>query len=364
MRLSEVVARLESISPIAYAEAWDNVGLLAGDPAQSVTRALVTVDLTKEVFDEARAKTCDLIVSYHPPIFSPLKRITSESLIFQAISRSIAIYSPHTALDVAQGGTNDVLADAVGMSATRTALRAPETKDVDYKLYVFVPEAACERVSRALFGAGAGKIGNYSGCSFRSPGTGTFFGEEGAKPALGHAGKREVVAELRLETAVPAARVADVIRALRASHPYEEPAFDLVRVASAPAPSRIGLGRVGEVERIDRKSLLEKIKKSLGVSNLLVAGTLDGEVTRVAVAAGACGDLYRDAIASSADLVLTGEMRHHDAIAAGRKITVVCALHSNSERIAMQMLTAKLNENVAGFEALQSKVDRDPFQIF
>jgi dinuclear metal center YbgI/SA1388 family protein len=367
MRLSEVVAVLDAIAPKAYAEPWDNVGLLAGDLSRAVSRALVTVDLTSDVFDEARSKKCDVIVAYHPPIFSPLKRVLSESLIFKAISHSIAIYSPHTALDVALGGTNDVLADAVGMHVERSALHAPHleeaAKDADYKLFVFVPEEACEKVSRALFDAGAGKIGNYSSCSFRSAGTGTFFGESGSKPVVGNTGQLESVSELRLETVVPAERVAEVVRALRASHPYEEPAFDLIRVASAPAASRVGLGRVGNVDAIDRKSLLEKIKTALGVSHVLVAGTVEGDVKRVAVAAGACGDLYRDAFASGADLYLTGEMRHHDAIAAGRKITVVCALHSNSERIAMKMLAAKLNEKCSGFEALVSETDRDPFRI-
>ncbi len=366
MRLSEVVARLDALAPLAYAEAWDNVGLLTGDPAQSVSRALVTIDLTQAVLDEARAKECNLIVAYHPPIFSPLKRVTSESLIFKAISDRIAIYSPHTALDVAEGGTNDVLADAIGMHADRAALRAPalwqDGKDAGYKLYVFVPQDACERVSRALFEAGAGKIGKYSSCSFRSAGTGTFFGEAGARPKVGSAGKLEEVAELKLETVVPAGKISEVVRALRAAHPYEEPAFDLVRVASAPPSSRIGLGRVGAVDPIDPETLLQKLKTALGVSHLLVAGKTDGEIKRVAVAAGACGDLYKDAIASGAELYLTGEMRHHDAIAIGAKMTVVCALHSNSERITLNMLWTKLNA-IPDFAAIVSETDRDPFAI-
>lgn len=362
MRLSEVVVHLAALAPPAYAEAWDNVGLLTGDPAQTVSRALVTIDLTQDVLNEARAKKCELVVSYHPPIFSPLKRITSESLIYKAISDRIAIYSPHTALDIAEGGTNDVLADAVGMHAERSALRSSDPKDAGYKLYVFVPEDACEKVSRALFEAGAGKIGNYSACSFRSAGTGTFFGEAGANPKIGSAGKLESVAELKLETLVPASRVSEVIRALRASHPYEEPAFDLVRVAAAPAPSRIGLGRVGAVDPIDRKILIQKIKTALGVSHLLVAGKTDGQVQRVAVGAGACGDLYKDALRSGADFYLTGEMRHHDAIASAAKMTVVCALHSNSERVTLKMLSQKLNE-ISGFESVISETDRDPFQI-
>lgn len=362
MRLSEVVAQLAAIAPPAYAEAWDNVGLLTGDLAQNVTRALVTVDLTADVLEEARTKKCELVVAYHPPIFSPLKRVTSDSLIYKAISDRIAIYSPHTALDVALGGTNDVLADAVGMHAERSALRAPDHKDAGYKLYVFVPENACQKVSQALFEAGAGHIGNYSSCSFRAPGTGSFFGEAGTNPKVGNAGQLEEVPELKLETVVPAAKVADVVRALRASHPYEEPAFDLVRVAAAPAPSRIGLGRVGAVDPIDRNALIQKIKSALGVSHLLVAGKMDGTVKRVAVAAGACGDLYKDAMRAGADLYLTGEMRHHDAIASAAKITVVCALHSNSERITLKMLSKKLNE-LSGLESLISEADHDPFRI-
>ena len=363
MRLSEVVALLDSLAPPAFAEAWDNVGLLTGDPAQTITRVLTTIDLTPEVFEEARAQRCELVVAYHPPIFSPLKRVTSDSIIYKAIAHSMAIYSPHTALDAARGGTNDVLAGAVDMMSERRALRAPTLEDASYKLFVFVQEAACEKVSQALFAAGAGSIGNYSSCSFRSPGVGTFFGEAGTMPAVGSAGQLEQISEVRLETVVPAARVHDVIRALRASHPYEEPAFDLVRVAALPPDARVGLGRVGEVAPIDCDALLAKIKERLGVAHLLVAGSLEGRVTRVAVAAGACGDLYRDAIASGADLYLTGEMRHHDAIAAGRKMTVVCALHSNSERISMKMLATKMNEKLSGVDALVSERDRDPFRI-
>lgn len=363
MRLSEVIAALADLAPLELAESWDNVGLLVGDRSVEARRALFAIDLTASVLDEAIAKGCALVVCYHPPIFAGLKRISSDSLIFKAIASRVALYAPHTALDVAAGGTNDVLGDIVGMGEDRKALKAAVASETTYKLVTFVPESACEAVSGALFEAGAGVIGKYSSCSFRSSGTGTFFGEEGARPVLGQAGALEAVPELRLETVVPIDRAADVVRALRATHPYEEPAFDLVKTATPPSPKHAGLGRVGSIAPVDKRTLLETIKRGLGVDRLLVAGSLDGTVTRVAVAAGSCGELFKAALAEEADVYLTGEMRHHDALVAGMRMTVVCALHSNSERAALKVLAARLQASLAGFEALVSETDRDPFVI-
>lgn len=363
MLLSEVVAQLEALAPLELAESWDNVGLLVGDPQASVSRALFAIDLTRAVLREAEQKKCELVVAYHPPIFSGLKRVVAGSTAFDAIARGIALYSPHTALDVAKGGTNDVLGDVVGMGAARSALRPGAPKDVEYKLVTFVPADACERVAQALFEAGAGKIGNYSSCSFRSPGQGTFFGEAGADPKIGEAGRLEAAEELRLETIVRIADVPAVVAALRASHPYEEPAFDLVRLAAPPSKLHAGLGRIGDVEPVPRAALFEKIKKGLGVTELLVAGQTDGIAKRVAVAAGSCGDMFKDAIAGGADVYLTGEMRHHDAIAASAKMTVICALHSNSERAALGVFAKRVKERAPTLEVVASEVDRDPFRV-
>ncbi len=179
MRLSQLLSVLEEIAPIRYAERWDNVGLLVGDPAQEIGRAMLTIDYTAAVAAEAAQHVCDVVVSYHPPIFDAIKRITAGSLIHDAIRRGVAIYSPHTALDVADGGTNDMLADALGLT-DRQPLRTAEAKPTSCKLVVFVPIDAVDRVAEAIFAAGAGHIGNYARCSFRSDGTGTFFGESGA----------------------------------------------------------------------------------------------------------------------------------------------------------------------------------------
>jgi dinuclear metal center YbgI/SA1388 family protein len=325
---------------------------------------MLTIDYTDAVAEEAKAAGCDAVVAYHPVIFEAMKRVTAPSVVFDALRRGVAIYSPHTALDVVAGGTNDMLADALGLPADRAPLRLAQTKASALKLVTFVPEKDAERVSQALFDAGAGRIGAYTHCSFVSRGTGTFFGEEGkTNPAVGQSGKLERADELRVETVVPLSRVEAVIRALRKSHPYEEPAFDLNQLAAPP--EGLGQGRIGVFdEPVERRELFERIKRGLGVGHFLVAGPTEGLAKRAAVCAGACGDLLNDALTQKADLYLTGEMRHHDAIRAARAgMTVVCVLHSNSERAVMKRVKSKHEERLPGLTYLVSEVDRDPFAI-
>jgi dinuclear metal center YbgI/SA1388 family protein len=359
--VGDLVAALEEIAPTRHAEPWDNVGLLAGDPASPLTRALLCIDYTAAVADEARASGCEAVVAYHPPLFQAKKRILPGDGVFEAIRDGIALYSPHTALDVAEGGTNDVLGDIVGMTARRP-LRGLALKDTHHKLVTFVPAEQVDSLAEALFQAGAGRIGRYRSCSFRSAGTGTFHGEEGASPAVGQAGRLESVEEIRLETVVPVGRVEAVIAAMRKYHPYEEPAFDLVRLA-APAAGR-GIGRVGAVAPVTRGALIEAIKAGLGLERALVAGPLEGEITSVAVCAGAGGELLDDVLSSGAGLFLTGELRHHDALRAARAgVTVVCALHSNSERVTLGHLAPRLGAKVPGVRFDVSLRDADPFSM-
>ncbi|HEX8796096.1 MAG TPA: Nif3-like dinuclear metal center hexameric protein, partial [Polyangiaceae bacterium] len=320
---------------------------------------VLTIDCTHEVLHEATDAGANVaIVSYHPPIFAAQKRFVAGSIAYAAARAGVSVYSPHTALDAAAGGTNDVLADALGMTA-RAPLRAAEQKDHELKLVTFVPEEHVERVSEALFAAGAGRIGKYESCSFRSPGTGTFFGGEGTNPVVGQAGRLELAPELRLETVVPTARAAEVVHALRAAHPYEEPAFDLVRLA-APPPG-LGPGRVGSVARAPLREHVARVKKALGVEHVLVAGALDREIARAAVCAGSGGDLVTDAIAARADLLLTGEVRHHDALRAlASGLAVVCTRHSVSERVALVGLAKRLGELLPGVPVTRAASDADP----
>ncbi|MCS7032537.1 MAG: Nif3-like dinuclear metal center hexameric protein, partial [Phycisphaerae bacterium] len=284
-------------------------------------------------------------------------------LIHDAIRRGIAIYSPHTALDVAEGGTNDVLADALSLT-DRRPLKVRPARPTQYKLVTFVPVDAVAQVSRALFEAGAGVIGNYSHCSFRTRGSGTFFGHGGTSPTVGQAGRLEEVEEVRLETVVPIDRAEPVVAALRASHPYEEVAFDLQVLAGDPRP--VGIGRIGRLPGDATADMLANLlRRALEIERLLVAGEATRLVKRVAVCAGACGgELLDEAIAQQADLYVTGEMRHHDALRAIREnVTVFCTLHSNSERAALRSLAGRLNEALPGLQILRSRQDHDPFSI-
>jgi hypothetical protein len=237
-------------------------------------------------------------------------------------------------------------------------------RDESLKLITFVPAEAVEKVSAGMFAAGAGRIGQYSHCSFRSEGTGTFFGEAGANPTVGRASRFEEVAEIRLEMVVPKRALAAVLAALRMNHPYEEPAFDLVRLAAPP--SGMGMGRIGLLQApIERPVLIERIKQAVGISHVLVAGpTMTGTVQKLAVCAGSGGSLLDAAIAQGAEVFVTGEIRHHDALkAAAAGVTVICTLHSNSERLALGRLRQRLMEALPAAEFVLSRMDRDPLTV-
>jgi dinuclear metal center YbgI/SA1388 family protein len=361
MRVADLVGAMETIAPTRFAAPWDNVGLLVGDAEGPVSRVLLTIDCTREVLREARAGGCEAVVSYHPPLFAAQKRFVAGSVAFEAARAGVALFSPHTALDVAEGGTNDVLADALGMTE-RAPLRTVDAADTELKLVTFVPAEHVEAVSRALFAAGAGRIGDYTSCSFRTTGTGTFFGGEGTHPVVGEAGRLEQVPELRLETLVPVGRTQAVVDALRAAHPYEEPAFDLVRLA--PGPARRGYGRVGAVAPVLGTALVDRVKAALGVEQVLVAGPVERVVTRAAVCAGSGAELMEDAIAVGAGLFLTGELKHHDALRAVEAgLAVVCTRHSTSERVALVALERRLSEMLPGVTVTRSGQDRDPFSF-
>jgi dinuclear metal center YbgI/SA1388 family protein len=362
MNVGDLVRAMEAIAPSRFASSWDNVGLLVGDRASPLRSVLLTIDCTTAVLNEARGGKASAVVAYHPPIFAPQKRFLAGSIAHDAARAGIAIHSPHTALDVAVGGTNDVIADAVGMTA-RAPLRPLDPVESAVKLVTFVPPAHFEAVSCAVFAAGAGRIGDYSSCGFRGAGTGTFFGEAGTSPVVGKAGRLEECAELRFETVVPLAQVPEVVSALRAAHPYEEPAFDLVRLA--PTPSAEGMGRVGNVAQGPVSSVIEAVKRGLALDHLLVAGLVDRDVSRVAVCAGSGGDLVDDAVASGAEVFLTGELRHHDVLrATAAGMTVICTLHSASERAALVALEQRLSEELPGVLVARSRLDHEPLLFY
>jgi dinuclear metal center YbgI/SA1388 family protein len=360
--VSDLVAAMESIAPLAAAEDWDNVGLLVGEPRATLKRVVLCIDYTTAVAGECQAMGADAVVAYHPPIFEGVKRLRGGEVVFEAIRAGRAIYSPHTALDVAEGGTNDVLAGAMGLTALRP-LRGAETGDSGMcKMVVFVPEAQAEAVAGAMYAAGAGNIGTYKRCSFQLRGTGTFFGSDGSSPSVGQAGRDERVEEVRLELVVPREEVAAVMSAVRGAHPYETPAVDVYPLVEQEAG---GMGRVGQFTPGTRASdVVARLKRELGVGHLLVAGAVDRLVRRGACCAGSCGKLMELALRDGVELFVTGEMRHHDALKAAQAgMTVICTLHSNSERVALRSLADRLGRLLPTVEFVLSRQDRDPLTV-
>lgn len=366
MQIRDLIAAMDRIAPTRFAEPWDNVGLLIGDASAPLSRALLTIDLTPAVLAEAVSLRCEAVVAYHPPIFDGLKRLTAGSMAFEAARRGIAVYSPHTALDAATGGTNDVLANLLGLTNI-APLRPTAGKATTCKLITFAPEEVADRVADALFAAGAGEIGEYRKCSFRSAGQGTFQGSETSNPAVGQAGKFERAREIKIETIVPLAKVAAVVDALRKHHPYEEPAFDLTALVAAPEAGGVGVGRVGDLKaHLPLGDFISQVKRALNLTYLQVSTPtpLDTVISRVAVCAGAGRSLIGDVAAAGAQVYLTGELPHHDAVSLQRSgIVALTTLHSNTERPALPALAQSLCRELPEITPLLSERDADPFTI-
>ncbi|HNQ23661.1 MAG TPA: Nif3-like dinuclear metal center hexameric protein [Phycisphaerae bacterium] len=364
--LGEVCTALEALAPPALAQSWDNVGLLAGDATATVDRVLCCIDLTDVVLDEALGRRCQLIVTYHPPIFRPIIALRArsagmEALVWRCIRHGVALYAPHTALDAAEGGTNDVLAELCGLTVTEPLEYVEPEGERACKLIVFVPPVHVEAVADAMFAAGAGHIGAYSRCSFRTPGQGTFFGDETTQPAVGERGKLEYVDEIRLETVVPAPAVPAVVAALRRAHPYEEPAFDVYPLK--PALVR-GIGRMGTLPKpVSLGALARRLRRATGATVVQLVGDPDHIVTRAVVAVGSAGSLPLRAATSADDVIVTGEIRHHDALTIHRQGCTAIALgHWASERPVLPSLARRLMAACPGLDAFVSAADADPFR--
>ena len=369
--VGEVAGVMEMVAPVRLAEGWDNVGLLTGDGRWPVKRVMLAMDLTRGVHDEVVARKAEVLIVYHPPIFKAMKTLRvgggePMDLAVSLLANKVAVYSPHTALDTAEGGTNDVLAAVIGAKVTGSLTRAAG-KGQYLKLVTFVPEGQVEEVAEAVFAAGAGHIGvkaKYTRCSFRHAGTGTFMGDESANPAVGTARVYERVAEIRFETILPTERAAAVIDALRGAHPYEEPAFDLLMMQSPP--EAVGLGRLAMLEgEMTLAELAGRCKRALRVKYAQVVGNPKRRVRKVALIAGAAGRLALDGVEEAYDALVTGELKHHEMLAyQAAGIGVVCLGHSETERPVLGVVASRLRKHLRGVEVRICNKDCSPFTVF
>jgi dinuclear metal center YbgI/SA1388 family protein len=359
----DTVARyLDEFVPLALAAAWDNVGLLLGDRDGEVGKIMTCLTVTPESAAEAVAEGANLIVTHHPILFRPVQRLTTDTVegrVLQSLIRAnIAVYCPHTAFDNTRDGINESLARALGLSDVGP-LR-PREGARQCKIVVFVPESDLQRVADALFAAGAGQIGQYSQCSFRAAGTGTFFGSDASNPTLGLKGRHEEVAEWRLEAICPEGLVNSALSSMRKAHSYEEPACDVY--ALRPGPSSRGEGCVGRPSApLLLETLARQVKESLSASFVQIVGELTRPIQTVAIVCGAGGEFIADAARVRADALLTGEARFHDYLAAqAHGLALILPGHYATERPGVEHLAERIARRFPELRVWASRKEADP----
>ena len=311
----EIIQLFEAWSPKKLA-CMDNdpIGLAIGTLNKPITKVLVTLDVNMAVAEEAIATDCELIIAHHPPIFRKLSNLRTDTpagkLYEKLLKHDIAVYAAHTNLDVAEGGVNDLLADALGL-VQRTILEETYAEDL-LKLVVFVPQIDAERVREALATAGAGQIGNYQACSYSSEGEGRFTAMEGATPYIGEVGALHIEPEVKVEVVLPSSIKGRVLKAMLNAHPYEEPAYDIIRLEQQT--NILGLGRVGRLpHKMTLLQFAEYVKKQLDVPCVRVVGDLKSTVSKVAVVGGDGNKYIYAAKRAGADVFVTGDLYFHVA---------------------------------------------------
>ena len=364
MRLNTITTYLESLAPLAYQESYDNSGLLVGHPDKEIHQALISLDCTEEVVDEAIRLGCDLVISHHPIIFSGLKRFNGSSyverVVIKAIKHDIALYAIHTNLDNVAGGVNGKIAERLGLRQTH--ILQPKT-DLLNKLVVFVPTQHAERVRQALFGAGAGHIGNYDACSFNAEGYGTFRAGKGANPFVGQPGELHREAEVRIEVVYPSNRQQAVLKSLFETHPYEEVAYDNYRLQNVHPT--VGSGLIGELETpLAEADFLALLKDRLQTSVIRHTALRNKPVGRVAVCGGAGGFLLRQAIRAGADVFVTADYKYHEFFDAEGKTIIADVGHFESEQFTQQLLLEIIQKKFPTFAVRLTGIDTNPIKYY
>lgn len=342
MHISDIERILESWAPRWTAWEKDNVGLQIGDRRRPVKTIGVALEATPEVVAEALRKKAQLLITHHPLFFRPPRSLTTDSVTgrvgLELAESGIALYSAHTNLDFAPDGVSMTLARVLGLEHVRflTPLEGSLAK-----LVVFVPEGHEGRIIEVASAAGAGVIGNYSHCSFRTPGTGTFLGNERSNPAAGKRGSIEQASELRVEMVVPRARVTAVVERIRDVHPYEEMAYDVIPVSTPDVT--YGMGAIGTLDRPQSlQSFLRTVKEKLGSGALRFAGDPRATVRRVAVCGGSGSELLSAARSADADVLVTADVKYHTFHEVPKGMALVDAGHWETEQVILQPLAQRL----------------------
>jgi len=349
MKIKELLSLLEEIAPLSYAEDFDNVGLLVGNQELESTGVLVCHDALETVVEEAITKNCNLIVCFHPILFSGIKKITGknyvEKAVIKAIKNDIAIYAVHTALDNHQNGVNKIFCDALGLKNTKILI---EKQNFIRKLVTYtIPENA-NQVRHALFEAGAGSIGNYENCSFNSEGTGTYKGNENSNPVIGTLGELTETTEIKIEVTFEKHLESKILKALFQNHVYEEVAYEIYDLQNSH--QNIGMGMIGELDNaMDEKDFLEFVKENIDAKGIRHSAFLNQKIKKVAVLGGAGSFAIKNAISAGADVFLTADLKYHQFYEAENKILLADVGHFESERYTKNYIFDFLIEKMTNF---------------
>lgn len=360
MKIGAIVSALEEWAPPGLQESYDNAGLLTGSSSWECKGVLTTLDVTEEVLDEAIERNCNLVVAHHPIIFGGLKRLTGrnyvERIVIKAIKNDLAIYATHTNLDNVHTGVNRMIGEKLGVSDMR--ILQPKSGQLR-KLYTYVPQTDFDKVRDALFEAGAGRIGEYDECCFSYEGTGTFRGSEQSNPAVGEAGKRESVTELKLEVLYPAVLEGPILAALKKAHPYEEVAYELISLENSH--QQIGAGMIGQLaQAVPATDFLDRLKLDFGCGAIRHTELPVKPISKVAWCGGSGQFLLSAAMRAGADVFITGDFKYHEFFDADRRILIADIGHYESEQFTKVLIMSYLQQKFPNFAVLNSGIDTNP----
>lgn len=364
MIVKEVCNLLEELAPLAYAEDFDNVGLLVGDSKSEVTGILVTLDTLESVVDEAIDKGCNLIISFHPIIFGGLKKINPTNYVkrtvIKAIKNDIAIYSMHTALDNVNNGVNAKIASKLKLEGIKALI--PKSGLLK-KLSTYVPSNALDSVKSALYEAGAGSIGNYQNCSFSTIGTGEFTPLSGSNPSIGRLNKAEQLEEVQLQLVFTAEKQTAIIQALKESHPYETVAYDVYSLDNSQED--IGMGRIGILPKpMNEHQFLSLLKGKFNIEVIKHSTYLEKNISKVAVLGGSGAFAINAAISAGADAYITADLKYHDYFKAENKILLADIGHYESEQFTKNLLVEYLTKKIPNFAPTLSETLTNPVKYY
>lgn len=362
MIVQDVINHLEELAPLAYAEDFDNVGLLVGNKNNEVSGVLVTLDTLEKVVDEAIQNNCNLIVSFHPIIFSGLKKITGktyvERVILKAIQNDISIYSMHTALDNAMQGVNNMICEKLNLSNRKILI--PQSRTIK-NLTTYVPKSEADVLRNALFRVGAGNIGNYSDCSFNTEGMGTFRGNEDSNPTKGKKGETHFEEEVQVSLVFEKHLEQKVLNTLFKTHSYEEVAYEITTLENTN--QTIGMGMIGELKNdVDELSFLNNLKSTFNSQVIRHSSLISKPIKKVAVLGGSGSFAINAAIVAGADILVTSDLKYHDFYKAENSIILADIGHYESEQYTKNLLVSHLTKKISNFAIILSKINTNPIK--